>query len=31
MLSTMKTLIDMLNKKYLQPDKQIPMAGEQTA
>jgi hypothetical protein len=28
MLATMKTLIDMLNKKYLQPDKQIPMVGQ---
>jgi ribonucleoside-diphosphate reductase alpha chain len=31
MLSVMKILIDTLNKKYLRPDKQIPMTGQQPA
>jgi hypothetical protein len=31
MLIVMKLLIDTLNKKYLRPDKQIPMTGEQPA
>ena len=31
MLSVMKILIDTLNKKYLRPEKQIPMTGQQPA
>ena len=31
MLLVMKLLIDTLNKKYLRPEKQIPMAGQQPA
>jgi hypothetical protein len=31
MLSVMKLLIDTLNKKYLRPERQIPMTGQQPA